>query len=538
MRVAVGVDGANLERHLTAAVQALGGVDVGEASSKTLVLLGNDLSGVAALAEETGRRVIAGVALSGGPARPVGLEAVVGAAEEPQALAEAVAAAIVAGGDSGGYLIDWEAPSPVEFRALVGALLDALGAERCRPAAGVVSHLAVFGRTDADGQSFRELWAVFAPDNPADEDELVRLLDRAGTTPLRDRLSTRLGPLAHANLLPPELPLCLVVISRRQSEEPRWLAEARLAHPVRIRFLGRTDLERRLQERPVLLRRFFSPAAVALKRQLGERTRAFEEAEARRKEAQRMLEALKREQRARARAERDAVWRELSWRIAHKIGNPTATIDLIEGNLRPYVTDPAGVECLDDLATCVTRITQLLHELRDYAAATGIQLVMTPTQRLHAMIGDATRLFAQRGGHATVRETPPNGAVLLDEEKMRQVFDELFKNAEYWAANSGRTPHITVRYEVSITDTGTQDHSSAAPHTLTVVVKDNGPGIRPDMKERIFTPYVTTRKEGSGHGLAIARTIVENHGGDIVEVGIVGDGATFRLTLPLFEEIA
>jgi signal transduction histidine kinase len=532
IRVAGGAENAALAQSVMAALEALGVADgVHDPAAAALVLLGSDATGVATLAEETGRRVVAGLALAGGPKRPINYETVVGTQDDLTGLAEEIAATVAAGRDTDDHLIDWESLSAVEFRTLVGALLDALGAERVRPGAGVLSHLAIFNRPDPDGRGARELWAVLAPDHGADEDELVRLLDREGTAPLRDRLTARLGRAAHANLLPPDLPLCLYVVSRREAEEPRWLADARLTHPVHIRYLGRADLERRIQERPALLRRFFSPAAVVLKRQLRERTIAFEEAETRRREAQRMYEELKLEQRARARAERDAVWRELSWRIAHKIGNPTATIDLIEGNLRPYVTAPIGVECLDDLASCVTRINRLLHELSDYAAATGISRTPVPTARLHGMIADCAKLLTRRGGQASMPAPPPPGSVAVDEEKLKQVFDELFKNAEYWAQSIGQKAKVAVRYEAL-------EAGDGHDRRLAIYIHDNGPGVRSDMKERIFTPYVTTRKGGSGHGLAIARMIIDNHHGEIDEIGEVGHGAVFRIVFTFDEELA
>lgn len=214
LRVADGAENAALSVGVRAALEALGVADgAHDPAAATLVLLGSDAAGVAALAEETGRRVVAGVALTGGPKRPINYETIIGSQDDPEGLAAEIAATVAAGREADDHLIDWDSLSPVEFRTLVGALLDSLGAERCRPGAGVLSHLAIFNRPDPDGRNTRELWAVFAPDHGADEDELVRLLDQDSVAPLRDRLTARLGRAAHANLLPPDLPLCLYVVS-------------------------------------------------------------------------------------------------------------------------------------------------------------------------------------------------------------------------------------------------------------------------------------------------------------------------------------
>ncbi|HEV3168449.1 MAG TPA: HAMP domain-containing sensor histidine kinase [Isosphaeraceae bacterium] len=64
-----------------------------------------------------------------------------------------------------------------------------------------------------------------------------------------------------------------------------------------------------------------------------------------------------------------------------------------------------------------------------------------------------------------------------------------------------------------------------------VAVRDNGPGLGPHERERVFEPFYTTNTKGTGLGLAIARRIVEAHGGRI-EAGCPGTGAEFVITLP------
>ena len=64
-------------------------------------------------------------------------------------------------------------------------------------------------------------------------------------------------------------------------------------------------------------------------------------------------------------------------------------------------------------------------------------------------------------------------------------------------------------------------------------VSDNGPGVRPDVLKHIFEPFFTTKQGGMGMGLAIARTIIEAHGGRLSAENRAGGGAIFRLTLPV-----
>jgi signal transduction histidine kinase len=64
-------------------------------------------------------------------------------------------------------------------------------------------------------------------------------------------------------------------------------------------------------------------------------------------------------------------------------------------------------------------------------------------------------------------------------------------------------------------------------------VRDNGPGLAPEMRERLFEPYATTKPEGTGLGLAIVERIVVEHGGEISYRDATGGGAEFVLTLPV-----
>ena len=67
---------------------------------------------------------------------------------------------------------------------------------------------------------------------------------------------------------------------------------------------------------------------------------------------------------------------------------------------------------------------------------------------------------------------------------------------------------------------------------LRIAVRDNGPGIEPEQRPKIFDPFFTTKAKGTGLGMAIAKRIVEAHGGRIAVGDADGPGAVFLITLP------
>ena len=108
---------------------------------------------------------------------------------------------------------------------------------------------------------------------------------------------------------------------------------------------------------------------------------------------------------------------------------------------------------------------------------------------------------------------------------------EAVDNALDASEEAGILPDVVVTLEVAA---GTDAALPASQATrFRVTVTDNGPGIAPEVMERIFSPFFTTKPQGSGLGLAIVRKIVDAHDGRI-DVGVrPGGGTVFRVTLPV-----
>lgn len=158
----------------------------------------------------------------------------------------------------------------------------------------------------------------------------------------------------------------------------------------------------------------------------------------------------------------------------------------------------------------------------------------------HAIVDDLMSLARGEAAHAEPvliydvivaarQELPPDAAVWADEiapHSLRvrahaglctRLLHVLYENAIH--ASAPRAPTITTR-------------AGAADDRLTIEIADDGPGVPPDLAPRVFEPLVTGREGGSGLGLALAKRIVDAHGGT-VELAPSPRGARFRVSLPL-----
>jgi signal transduction histidine kinase len=227
-----------------------------------------------------------------------------------------------------------------------------------------------------------------------------------------------------------------------------------------------------------------------------------------------------------AATERIAARREIARRVAHEIKNPLAPIRAAVETLRRLHArqDPAFEEYFDEATRTVLdevqRITHIVTEFTRFArlpapnpTAVDVVELLRGVVRLHDASGTPVEL--------TSTECPTINA---DRDQLVQLTTNLIQNAQY-AAESHGNPQPRVRVEVR----------PAGPDKIQIVVSDNGPGLAPEMRARLFEPYATNKPEGTGLGLAIAQRIAIEHGGQIeyVESEAGGAGATFRVELPL-----
>jgi signal transduction histidine kinase len=143
-------------------------------------------------------------------------------------------------------------------------------------------------------------------------------------------------------------------------------------------------------------------------------------------------------------------------------------------------------------------------------------------RRETADITETIDAAARRAGVSIVRDYAKDVPLLaIDPPLMEQVFINLLTNASQ-ASDAGEPVTVATRLVAGLNN-----------QCVEISVIDHGTGIPPDKIETIFNPFVTTKQDGVGLGLAIVAKIVDGHGGKMTVDSEQGKGSTFRISLPV-----
>ncbi len=216
------------------------------------------------------------------------------------------------------------------------------------------------------------------------------------------------------------------------------------------------------------------------------------------------------EQRRREQERRLVALGQMSAVLAHEIRNPLASL---KGNAqllaRGLDAEDKAKAKADRVVTEAIRLESLTNDLLEFARSGTLERVAVDPAALLREAADAIaaeRIAVDAGGAPAAWQ--------LDRERIRQVLTNLLENA------------------VQAGDGAVQARVTATAGALVYEVRDHGSGIPDGEIERIFEPFHTLRTRGTGLGLAVARRLVEMHGGTITAANADDGGARFTVTLP------
>ena len=240
------------------------------------------------------------------------------------------------------------------------------------------------------------------------------------------------------------------------------------------------------------------------------------------KEYNKMLHKLDQSAEAMAKSEREGAWRQMARQVAHEIKNPLTPMKLSIQYLQKAIDNnsPNVKEMTGNVArTLVEQIDHLSKIASDFSQFANIGNPKNEVFDLHDLLNSLASLY-QSTENLEFSWEPVSQKVMVfaDKTQLNRLFTNLFQNA-IESAEEDKLKIVEVR-------------ESLDEEFIIVSVSDNGSGIAPAMRDKIFTPNFTTKSSGTGLGLAMSKSIAEQARGDIWFETEEGVGTKFFVKLP------
>lgn len=236
-----------------------------------------------------------------------------------------------------------------------------------------------------------------------------------------------------------------------------------------------------------------------------------------------MLLNLEKSKKALAQSEKESAWREMAQQVAHEIKNPLTPMKLKLQHLK-RVLSQAATE-VNEYEKPINNLLDQVETLSDIATSFSsfakMPVPINERMDLNKVLRRAISLFSEED--VRIEKSIPRDPIwiMADEKLLGRIFNNLLLNA-IQAHTEGKAPRIQVQVE-EINQKGR------------VSVIDHGKGIPEEIKDKVFIPKFSTKNEGSGIGLAIAKRGVEHAGGSIWFESVEGEGTTFFLEFPIID---
>ena len=234
--------------------------------------------------------------------------------------------------------------------------------------------------------------------------------------------------------------------------------------------------------------------------------------------------------------------------ITHDIKAPAASISGFIDLMKDYVSNPQGIECLQNIKNSAAHLSHLVASLLDYHQLENGLMKIQPTSfspaQLVAESVEGMKLRAEEKGLAISFECKIKGMGTSDSSDSSETSDSPMKK-KFFRADAFRIRQILdnlVSNAIKYTDRGSvtiqaQVSEIQGKPTLTLSVKDTGKGMTDEEKQKVFQAFTRLKSaqgiEGTGLGLSITQELVSLLGGEIILHSTLGKGSTFIVTIPI-----
>jgi two-component system nitrogen regulation sensor histidine kinase NtrY len=230
------------------------------------------------------------------------------------------------------------------------------------------------------------------------------------------------------------------------------------------------------------------------------------------------------------RMQRMAAWREVARRIAHEVKNPLTPIQLSAQRLRRRYMDKLGDDAavFDECTRVIINEVDMMKRLvNEFSAFAKMPTSMPVPEDLNKVVTDAVALYRQahQALEFTLELDEGMPKIDIDSSQMNRAVTNLLENSTT-AILESNSPDKKITIKTSY---------DAEVHIAKLDIIDTGPGIPKIVKERMFEPYFSTRKGGTGLGLVIVNRIISDHNGFIRVKDNEPKGTIFSIELPVKE---
>lgn len=442
------------------------------------------------------------------------------------------------------YIIDLEKLESREFENLSFELIAQMGFKRVEWGKEFrdIDVVATLPKKDPDGYEYQELWLIAMGRRAP----LEMLLEMALVEPEHFlmrllRSPENLEELFSRYKIRNDVSVTLLFISQREGPQQDYfenrfrkydkrLKDRSFPFSVRVRLWDQLNLTNLIQQYPQIAFKYFSEESRIKSEYRKTPQEMYDENVMLNERIQITLANLEEEKKKRFIAERNAAWKDVAFKAAHKLGNPIDAIDTFLESLKKRISTPELQEALNIANNMEVAVEESKTVVEQFKSLIKAQEINPKFIDLGQIIHQSLLIAREQGVEVIEKDFEKCPEMYLDPFRMSECFNELVANSLHWLDK------VEKRIFISISRPSKKELPPVLEISTTylkVSFGDNGLGVQLENKEKIFAPFFTTYAHGTGLGLSLVKTIIEGHGGYIFENGKPNEGANFEIYLQI-----